>query len=87
MVDCSHANATKQFRRQLEVADEIGRQIADGERRIVGAMVESHLVEGRQDLEGRKPLVFGQSITDPCLGWDDSVKLLERLADAVRARR
>jgi 3-deoxy-7-phosphoheptulonate synthase len=87
MIDCSHANAAKQFRRQLEVAEDIGRQIAAGERRIVGAMVESHLVEGRQDLEKGKPLVFGQSITDPCLGWDDSVKLLESLAAAVRRRR
>jgi len=87
MIDCSHANAAKQYRRQVEVADDIARQIAAGERRIVGAMVESHLVEGRQDLEKGKPLVFGQSITDPCLGWDDSVKLLERLAEGVRARR
>jgi 3-deoxy-7-phosphoheptulonate synthase len=87
MIDCSHANAAKQFRRQMEVAADLGRQLAGGERRIVGAMVESHLVEGRQDLENGKPLVFGQSITDPCLGWDDSVKLLEGLAQAVRARR
>jgi 3-deoxy-7-phosphoheptulonate synthase len=87
MIDCSHANAAKQYRRQVEVADDIARQIAAGERRIVGAMVESHLVEGRQDLAQGKPLVFGQSITDPCLGWDDSVRLLERLAEGVRARR
>jgi 3-deoxy-7-phosphoheptulonate synthase len=87
MIDCSHANASKDYRRQAEVAAEIGRQIAAGERRIVGVMVESHLVEGRQDLEPGKPLTFGQSITDACLGWDDSVKLLEGLAEAVRARR
>ncbi|HET7198905.1 MAG TPA: 3-deoxy-7-phosphoheptulonate synthase [Burkholderiales bacterium] len=87
MIDCSHANAAKEFRRQLDVAAEIGRQVAGGERRIVGAMVESHLVEGRQDLEKGRPLVFGQSITDACLGWDDSVKLLEGLAAAARARR
>jgi 3-deoxy-7-phosphoheptulonate synthase len=87
MIDCSHANAAKQYRRQVEVADDIARQIAAGERRIVGAMVESHLVEGRQDLAQGKPLVFGQSITDPCLGWADSVRLLERLAEGVRARR
>ncbi|HEX4928173.1 MAG TPA: 3-deoxy-7-phosphoheptulonate synthase [Burkholderiales bacterium] len=87
MIDCSHANAAKEFRRQIEVAEDLARQIAAGERRIVGAMVESHLVEGRQDLAKGKPLVFGQSITDPCLGWDDSLKLLERLAEAVRARR
>jgi 3-deoxy-7-phosphoheptulonate synthase len=87
MIDCSHANAAKQYRRQLEVAEDIGRQLAGGERRIVGAMVESHLVEGRQELVSGQPLVFGQSITDPCLGWDDSVKVLARLAEGVRARR
>jgi 3-deoxy-7-phosphoheptulonate synthase len=87
MVDCSHANASKDYRRQVEVCDDIGRQIAGGERRIVGVMVESHLVEGRQELKPGKPLEFGQSITDPCLGWDDSVKLLDALAQAVRKRR
>jgi 3-deoxy-7-phosphoheptulonate synthase len=87
MIDCSHANAAKQYRRQMDVAQDIGRQLAGGERRIVGAMVESHLVEGRQELVSGKPLVFGQSITDPCLGWDDSVKVLAHLAEGVRARR
>jgi 3-deoxy-7-phosphoheptulonate synthase len=87
MVDCSHANAAKDYRRQAEVAAEIGRQIAGGEQRIVGLMVESHLVEGRQDLDPGKPLIFGQSITDACLGWDDSVRLLSGLAEAVKARR
>ncbi len=87
MIDCSHANASKDYRRQVEVCDDIGRQIAGGERRIVGVMVESHLVEGRQELVAGKPLKFGQSITDPCLGWEDSVRLLEALAEAVRKRR
>ena len=87
MIDCSHANAAKQYRRQVDVAAEVGRQLAGGERRIVGVMVESHLVEGRQELQKGRPLVFGQSITDPCLGWDDSVKLLDALAAAVRSRR
>ena len=87
MIDCSHANAAKDYRRQGAVAADIGRQIAGGERRIVGVMVESHLVEGRQDLEAGRPLNFGQSITDSCLGWDDSVKLLEGLASAVAERR
>jgi 3-deoxy-7-phosphoheptulonate synthase len=87
MIDCSHANAAKDYRRQAAVAAEIGRQIGAGERRIVGVMVESHLVEGRQELEAGKPLAFGQSITDACLGWDDSVKLLEGLAAAVSERR
>jgi len=87
MIDCSHANAAKDYRRQAEVAADIGRQIAAGERRIVGAMVESHLVEGRQDLAPGKPLTFGQSITDACLGWEASVRLLEELAHAVQKRR
>ena len=87
MIDCSHANAAKDYRRQAAVAADIGRQIAGGERRIIGAMVESHLVEGRQDLAPGKPLVFGQSITDSCLGWDESVILLEHLAEAVKERR
>ena len=87
MIDCSHANAAKDYRRQPAVAADIGRRIAGGERRIVGAMVESHLVEGRQDLGTGKPLTFGQSITDACLGWDDSVRLLEGLAAAVSERR
>jgi 3-deoxy-7-phosphoheptulonate synthase len=87
MIDCSHANACKDYRRQAAVAADIGSQIAAGERRIVGVMVESHLVEGRQDLEPGRRLAFGQSITDACLGWDDSVKLLATLAEAVRARR
>jgi 3-deoxy-7-phosphoheptulonate synthase len=87
MIDCSHANASKDYRRQAEVAADIGRQIAGGERRIVGAMVESHLVEGRQDLAPGSALVFGQSITDPCLGWDASVGVLEALAGAVKERR
>jgi len=87
MIDCSHANATKQYQRQLDVARDIGAQLAAGERRIIGGMVESHLVEGRQDLVKGQPLRFGQSITDPCLGWDDSVAVLEELAGAVRRRR
>ena len=87
MIDCSHANAAKQYRRQIDVAREIAGQIGGGERRIVGVMVESHLVEGRQDLVKGQPLRFGQSITDPCLGWDDSVAVLEALASAVRRRR
>ncbi len=87
MIDCSHANASKDFQRQGAVAADIGRQIAGGERRIVGVMVESHLVEGRQDLQAGKSLTFGQSITDGCLGWDDSVRLLDALAASVRERR
>jgi 3-deoxy-7-phosphoheptulonate synthase len=87
MIDCSHANAAKQYRRQADVARDIAGQMAGGERRIIGVMVESHLVEGRQELVKGQPLRFGQSITDPCLGWDDSVAVLDTLADAVRRRR
>ena len=91
MIDCSHANAAKDYRRQAEVARDIGAQLAKGERRIIGVMVESHLVEGRQELaeasKAGKPLRFGQSITDGCLGWEDSTALLAHLAEAVRERR
>jgi 3-deoxy-7-phosphoheptulonate synthase len=87
MIDCSHANAEKQYQRQIEVARDIAGQVARGERRVVGVMVESHLQEGRQELRAGQPLQFGQSITDACLGWDDSVKLLQGLADGVKKRR
>ncbi len=87
MIDFSHANSRKDFRRQLEVGAEVGGRIADGDRHIVGVMIESHLKEGRQDLVPGTPLVYGQSITDGCIGWDASVPLLEQLADAVRRRR
>ncbi len=87
MIDCSHANAAKDYRRQLDVVGDIASQLGRGERRIIGVMVESHLVEGRQELESGKPLRFGQSITDPCLGWEDSAALLAKLAEAVRQRR
>jgi 3-deoxy-7-phosphoheptulonate synthase len=87
MIDCSHANSSKQYQRQVDVARDIAGQIGRGEKRIVGVMVESHLIEGRQELEPGKPLKFGQSITDPCLGWETSVALLNTLAEGVRARR
>jgi 3-deoxy-7-phosphoheptulonate synthase len=87
MIDASHANSGKKHDNQLVVAEAIARQLEAGDSRIVGVMVESHLVAGRQDLVPGKPLVYGQSITDACLGWDDSVTLLDRLAAAVRGRR
>ncbi len=87
MIDCSHANSAKQPRKQMEVAVSIAQRIAAGERRILGVMVESHLREGRQDLKPGQPLAPGISITDACLGWDDTVPLLRALADAVRKRR
>jgi 3-deoxy-7-phosphoheptulonate synthase len=87
MIDLSHANSGKQYQRQLDVADAVGRQVGAGDARIVGVMVESHLQEGRQDLVPGEPLVYGRSITDACLGWEASVKLLESLAAQERRRR
>jgi 3-deoxy-7-phosphoheptulonate synthase len=87
MIDLSHANSSKDYRKQMDVAADVAAQLAAGEQRIMGLMVESHLVEGRQDLVAGQSLTFGQSITDACLGWDHSVALLDQLAQAVRARR
>ena len=82
MVDCSHANSRKDYTRQMEVAQDVAAQIRNGEQNIMGVMVESHLVEGRQD----KPETYGQSITDACIGWDTTEEMLAMLADAVRNR-
>jgi len=87
MVDFSHANSLKQYRRQTVVGEDVANQIAEGDPRIFGVMIESHLNEGQQAVKADKPLAYGVSITDACLGWEDSVVLLHRLADAVRARR
>ena len=87
MVDFSHGNSSKQFKRQVEVCADVAAQIAGGEERLMGVMVESHLNEGRQDLSPEKPLEYGQSITDACIGWEDSLQVLEQLAAAVRVRR
>jgi 3-deoxy-7-phosphoheptulonate synthase len=87
MVDCSHANSRKQHERQMLVARDIAKQISSGETRIFGVMLESHLKEGRQSLVAGKPLVYGQSITDACLSWEDTEHLLTELANAIKARR
>lgn len=87
MIDCSHGNSRKQFKRQLEVVESVAEQLAGGEDRIIGVMIESHLQEGRQDLMPGKPLEYGKSITDACIGWEDTVTALDRLSEAVRARR
>jgi 3-deoxy-7-phosphoheptulonate synthase len=87
MVDCSHANSAKQHRRQIEVGRDIAARLAAGERRITGVMIESHLHDGRQDLVPGQPLARGVSITDACLGWDDTATVLRELAAAVRHRR
>ena len=87
MIDASHGNSAKQPERQAAVAETVAAQLAAGERRIVGVMVESHLVGGRQELVADRSLVYGQSITDGCLGWEESVRLLDGLAAGVRARQ
>ena len=87
MIDCSHANSRKSHQRQADVVHDIGAQLAAGETRIVGAMIESHIEAGRQDIVAGKELVYGKSVTDPCLGWAESVPLLVSLAQAVRKRR
>ncbi|WP_313069583.1 3-deoxy-7-phosphoheptulonate synthase [Melaminivora sp.] len=91
MVDCSHANSSKQHERQRDVARDIAAQIAAGSRSVFGVMVESHLQGGAQKFtpgqDRPDALAYGQSITDACLGWDDSAACLAELAEAVRARR
>ncbi|MDO8934255.1 MAG: 3-deoxy-7-phosphoheptulonate synthase, partial [Rhodocyclaceae bacterium] len=87
MIDFSHANSRKDFKRQIEVAQDSAAQLAAGEDRIFGVMVESYLKEGRQDLLPGKPLLPGVSVTDACLGWEDTVSVLDTLAEAVRKRR
>ena len=90
MVDCSHANSGKDPLKQVAVADDVAEQIRSGGDSIMGVMLESFLVDGAQKhVEGAPPgrLVRGQSITDPCLGWERTVPVLERLAEAVTAAR
>jgi len=87
MIDCSHGNSRKDPARQPAVASDIAGQIRAGGRTIAGVMIESHLVGGRQDATPGKPLTRGQSITDACLAWPDTLPMLRELADAVRARR
>ncbi|MET0364457.1 MAG: 3-deoxy-7-phosphoheptulonate synthase [Sphingobium sp.] len=87
MIDASHANSAKKPENQPHVIDDIAGQLANGDRRIKGVMIESHLVAGRQDLVPGQPLVYGQSITDGCIDWTTSVSVLDRLAEGVRARR
>ena len=87
MVDCSHANSGKDYRRQPVVADNLAAQIAGGDMRIIGVMIESNLVEGSQELHNDEPLVYGQSITDSCISWEASEQVLRQLAEATAARR
>jgi 3-deoxy-7-phosphoheptulonate synthase len=87
MVDFSHANSRKQHPRQLLVGRDVANQVARGDKRIIGAMIESFITAGRQDRVEGETLTYGQSITDACISWDDSEPLLKDLADAVRRRR
>lgn len=86
MIDCSHANSRKRPDRQVDVARSIAMQVARGDQRIVGVMIESHLVAGSQSVRPGQELIYGQSVTDPCIGWQDTEMLLGELAQAVRAR-
>ncbi|MGZ8161798.1 MAG: 3-deoxy-7-phosphoheptulonate synthase AroG [Methylobacter sp.] len=87
MIDFSHANSSKQYQRQLIVGDDVAGQIAGGDSRIMGVMIESHLKAGNQDVFKGRKLTYGQSITDGCLAWDDTVPMLKNLALAVQERR
>ena len=87
MIDASHANSSKKPENQPLVLADVGAQVAAGDRRIIGVMIESNLVAGRQDLMPGLPLTYGQSITDGCIGWETTVGVLDGLADAVTARR
>ncbi|WP_261641570.1 3-deoxy-7-phosphoheptulonate synthase AroG [Erwinia mallotivora] len=87
MIDFSHANSSKQFQKQLTVAEDVAQQIAGGEKAIIGVMIESHLVEGNQSLESGEALVYGKSVTDACIGWEDTENVLRQLAEAVRRRK
>ncbi len=87
MIDASHANSEKQFQRQIDVSKNIAEQIANGDKRIIGVMLESHLVEGRQNVCHDRELVYGQSITDACISWESTVPVLQQLSTAVQQRR
>jgi len=87
MVDCSHANSNKDYKRQVDVCKDVASQIRKGEQRIIGVMLESHLVEGRQDVIQGQKLTYGQSITDACISWESTETLLKELAEAVQQRR
>jgi 3-deoxy-7-phosphoheptulonate synthase len=87
MIDLSHANSSKDYTRQAIVGHDVAGQIASGDKRVMGVMIESNLVAGAQPIVPGKPLVYGQSITDACIDWNETHGLLKELAEAVRARR
>lgn len=86
MVDFSHANSRKRPQKQIDVGRDVAGQIARGDPRIIGVMIESFLVAGRQDWHNDRKLTYGQSITDACIGWEETAPLLRELAAAVRKR-
>lgn len=87
MVDCSHANSNKDYLRQIDVCRDVAEQVSNGDKRIMGVMIESHLVEGRQDVVEGQDITYGQSITDACISWESTEILLRELAAAVQTRR
>ena len=87
MIDLSHANSSKQHARQIVVAEDVAAQVAAGDARIMGVMIESHLQEGRQDIVPGQPLKHGVSVTDACISFEQTVPVLDGLAQAVKARR
>jgi len=87
MVDFSHANSSKQHKKQIDVANDVAAQVAAGTSALFGVMIESHLVEGNQKVVAGQPLTYGQSITDACLGWEDTTQVLATLSEAVSAKR
>jgi 3-deoxy-7-phosphoheptulonate synthase len=87
MIDCSHGNSLKDYRKQPLVSASLSEQIATGSKAITGVMIESHLIEGRQDCKLGVPLTYGQSITDACVNWTTTETMLDELAAAVRERR
>lgn len=87
MIDFSHANSCKQFKKQMEVGRDVCSQIIKGEKAIIGVMIESHLTEGQQNPESNTPLIYGKSVTDGCIGWEDTETILRQLAKAAKIRR
>lgn len=91
MIDCSHGNSSKQHRKQIEVAEDIAQQLESGDTSlmIMGVMIESNIVEGRQDIpvSGPSGLKYGQSVTDACISWEQTIPVLDRLREGVRGRR
>ena len=87
MVDMSHGNSSKQFKKQLIVNQDLCNQISSGSKNIIGVMIESNLIEGNQSSDNKNNLEYGRSITDACVGWEDTEIMLNLLSSAVKNRR